>query len=328
MERLNLETFIQRAQKIHGYHYKYDKVNYTNLRDKIIIVCPLHGEFIQSPKHHIAGSGCPKCGALKISKHHTKTTTDFVERAKKIHGNIYDYSKTEYTGIFDKVIIICKIHGEFMKRPADHLRCNSKGCHHLSGCQQCYRERQSETVRVRMLKTKAKFVEQALLIHKNKYDYSKVEYRDSRVKVEIICRIHGSFWQTPGVHLIGCGCKKCTRYISSKCISWLASLNIPDDKEHREVIIKLNNRHFYADGFDPTTNTVYEFLGDYWHGNPIRFKPRAKNKVNKKTFGRLHKEWKEKEKLLQEAGYKVISIWESDWDKNKINSFDLDSEQS
>lgn len=92
---------------------------------------------------------------------------------------------------------------------------------------------------------------------------------------------------------------------------WLDSIEVP--LEYRQVQIKIANKWYLVDAYDPNTNTVYEFYGDYWHGNPKIYNPYKINKKTNKTFIKLYKDTLEKEKILKQAGYKVISIWESDW---------------
>lgn len=122
------------------------------------------------------------------------TTEEFIERARKIHGNKYDYSKVKYVNAKTEVCIICPIHGETWQTPDNHL--------HGKGCNICYSK---------IPLTKNEFIKKANLIHKNKYDYSKVEYTNYHSDVIIICPIHGEFTQQPANHLIGRGCKKCSR---------------------------------------------------------------------------------------------------------------------
>jgi hypothetical protein len=144
-------------------------------------------------------------------------------------------------------------------------------------------------------------------------DYSKVNYINGAFTVCLICPIHGEFHQNPKVHLRGTGvCPKCTKNISRGEIEWLDSLGIVK----RQVLINIGTRKFNLDGYDPETNTAYEYNGDYWHGNPKYYKSDDINTGNKKTFGELYKKTLEKERVLKEAGYNVISIWESDFVEN------------
>lgn len=120
------------------------------------------------------------------------TTEEFIRRAKNVHGDKYDYSKVEYTGCDTSVCIICPEHGEFMQRPADHLR--------GVGCAKCYGNVTSTT---------EEFVKKAREIHGDKYDYSKVLYKNNKTKVCIICPEHGEFLMKPNHHLGGHGCCEC-----------------------------------------------------------------------------------------------------------------------
>ena len=120
------------------------------------------------------------------------TTEEFIKRARKVHGDRYDYSKVVYVNASTKVCIICPEHGEFWQIPNSHLM--GHGCCECSGLGRI---------------TQENFQEKAKKVHGDKYDYSKVEYIDSKTKVCIICPEHGEFWQTPKDHLSKRGCPKC-----------------------------------------------------------------------------------------------------------------------
>jgi len=112
------------------------------------------------------------------------------------------------------------------------------------------------------------------------------------------------------IECTSCSNKRRTSYVANR---WLDSINIPSN--HREKVIKCYNRSFVVDGYDPANNTVYEFLGDYWHGNPHHhvFSSNKLNGHNGKTFKKLYQDWLTKKKLLEDCGYKVVFIWESDF---------------
>lgn len=120
-KKSNTNDFIEKANKIHNNRYDYSKVNYTRSDEKICIVCPEHGEFYQRPNNHLNGQGCPICSINSNSKKRKDTKNQFIEKAKKIHGDKYDYSKVEYNGSKQEVCIICKEHGEFWQKPSKHL---------------------------------------------------------------------------------------------------------------------------------------------------------------------------------------------------------------
>ena len=121
---MSTEDFIKKAIIRHGDKYDYSKTEYTSNKTKVCIICPEHGEFWQMPSEHLRGKGCKKCG---ISRSHTiMTTEEWVNKARKVHKDRYDYSKVIYTSAKTKVCIICPEHGEFWQTPNDHL-CG-KGC--------------------------------------------------------------------------------------------------------------------------------------------------------------------------------------------------------
>ena len=105
-------------------------------------------------------------------------------------------------------------------------------------------------------------------------------------------------------------CPKCNKGpVSGVSQLWLESIGVSE--RCREHYIK--DLGFRVDGFDPETNTVYEFLGDYWHGNPKKYPPKEINPTNKKSYGELYEETLKRLKCLEKAGFKVVSIWESDY---------------
>ena len=126
---MDATLFIEKAKKTHSDKYDYSLVNYKNSKNKIKIICPIHGEFEQAPNNHLGGNGCPKCKGLSITEKKTKTTEEFIIEANLIHNNRYDYSLSNYLNCKDYVNIICSEHGEFSQLADSHLR----GC----GCPKC-----------------------------------------------------------------------------------------------------------------------------------------------------------------------------------------------
>ena len=121
-KKLSIKKFIKRANQTHNFKYDYSKVKYKNVNNKIIIICPTHGEFLQIIYDHLTGKGCINC---RIEKS-ILTNQQFIDKANKIHKNKYDYSKTNYIRSNMKTIIICKKHGKFSQTPNSHLQ--GKGC--------------------------------------------------------------------------------------------------------------------------------------------------------------------------------------------------------
>ena len=126
--RKTRQSFIEESKKIHGEKYIYDLVIYVRNEDYVIIECKKHGYFLQTPKTHLKGRGCAKCGGEK----RRLTTEIFIEKASKIHGDRYDYSLSKYVKKRTPIIIMCKKHGFFSQNPSDHLA--------GSGCTQCSNE--------------------------------------------------------------------------------------------------------------------------------------------------------------------------------------------
>lgn len=124
--RTTLEEFITEAKKVHGNKYDYSKVVYINANTKVCIICPIHGEFWQRPADHLNGVGCKKCGDSRKGLYQIGNTEKFIEDARKVHGDKYDYSKVKYINNRSKVYIICPIHGEFKQMP--HLHLHGHGC--------------------------------------------------------------------------------------------------------------------------------------------------------------------------------------------------------
>ena len=124
------KIFIDKAKLVHGTTYDYSKVDYVNNKTKVTIICPIHKEFEQAPSNHLAGKKCKKCSNIISSDKQKITTKEFIEKAKSVHGNKYDYSKVNYVNKRTKVQILCKIHKEFEQLPSGHLQ--GKGCRFCS----------------------------------------------------------------------------------------------------------------------------------------------------------------------------------------------------
>ena len=248
------------------------------------------------PYKHLRGQGCIKCsGRIKSN------TIDFINKSNLIHNHKYDYSNVEYINSDSKVRIRCSIHGEFYQAPIKHLR--------NQGCRRCGRHLLGNRLR----KLQEDFIHQANIAHNNKYNYEQCHYIASDIKVNIICNTHGMFNQIANNHLAGNGCPKCASSISKLEIKWLDLLSIPI--EYRQKTIKINNKNYRVDAYDPINNTIYEFYGDFWHGNPVKYNSDTINLINKKTHGELYKATKDRENVFSFAGYNLITMWENNFNK-------------
>ena len=189
---MEFNEFIKKAKEVHGDKYDYSKTDSTFSKSKTIIKCPEHGEFEQTPYRHLRGQGCPKCGRIKANNKMRYNKNIFIEKARQVHGDKYDYSKVEYINSTTKVCIICPEHGEFWMYPPNHIN-QKQGCPKCSG---------------RLLDLEI-FIEKGRKKHGDKYDYSKVDFNTNKDKVTIICPEHGEFEQSVNDHLNGCGCQIC-----------------------------------------------------------------------------------------------------------------------
>ena len=191
------EEFIEKAKKVHGYKYDYSKVKYKKAKTDVCIICPEHGLFSQNPDNHLQGKGCDECGKISSSHKQRDALEDFIKKANEVHEYAYDYSNVDYQNAQTAVCIICPEHGLFSQTPNSHLRGSS--------CPVCANIVRGNKLR----KAQDLFILQATEVHGDKYDYSKVKYKDSKEDVIIICDVHKEFKQTPSGHLSGSGCLDC-----------------------------------------------------------------------------------------------------------------------
>lgn len=184
------KEFTNKAQQIHNNKYDYSEVKYHRCNIKVDIICNKHGIFKQTPNDHLTGYGCPTCGVKSRTEKQTLSKEEFIRRAIQKHGDRFDYSNTEYVGTNKHIKIICKKHGEFIQTPKQHLKGKTGGCLRCSG----------------LSKNTTCFIGEAKQIHGERYDYSLTKYQNAKSKVIITCKDHGTFNQTPNIHLSGSGC--------------------------------------------------------------------------------------------------------------------------
>ena len=209
--RKSISTFITEANIIHNSKYDYTLSKYINSESDITIICKIHGEFSQSTKAHLNGSGCPKC-----TGNNKTALSDLLKSFRLVHGFKYDYSLVEFSNMHKNIKIICSIHGIFKQTPNNHK--------HGQTCPKCNGK----------FKSTSDFIKEANLIHNNRYDYSNTNYIDTKNHIEIICNIHGTFKQKPNNHLCGNGCPKCK--ISKgelKILNYLKENNIEFKFQHK-----------------------------------------------------------------------------------------------
>ncbi len=247
-EKLTIIQVIEKAHLKHNINskpkYIYNIKDYKSIYDRIDILCPSHGIFNQSIIGHLSGNGCPKCGNEIVSKIRRLPQSITIKRFKEIHGDKYNYSKVNYSTTMNKVEIICPEHGSFFQKPNDHK--NGVGC---PECDLTKKLSKEETI-LHFKKT-----------HQDKYDYSLVDYTNTKEKVQIICPEHGSFFQKPNNHKQGQGCPQCK---SNKKEEFLTNLfkeyNINYIYNDRTIIAPLE-----IDIFIPDFKFGIEHNGLYFH---------------------------------------------------------------
>lgn len=306
------EAFIKKARAIHGDKYNYDEVEYVNCKTEVKIRCPKHGLFHQKPTQHISYKhGCKSCGHESMKEAIKSNKEEFIEKAVGVHGNKYDYGGAEYVNSVTPVIIRCLVnpqHGIFMQPPRNHISGD--------GCRKCGFERTAASNR----RSVEAFIMDSLVLHGDKCWYTKVQYKGIKYNVTLLCRQvpeHGAFEMTPASHLFGAGCPKCSHNGYSKIsMEWLKYLSQSMGAiQHAENggEYRIPETRYSVDGYSKETNTVFEFHGDYWHGNPKIYDPDDVNTSAGVTYGELYDKTMLKKSVLEEMGYNYVEIWESDW---------------
>lgn len=251
-QKLTNEIFIEKANEIHNNKYDYSLVKYSGSKATISIICPIHGEFEQTPNNHLNGKGCHQCGKISRVSKQRMTNTIFIEKANEIHNSKYDYSLVDYVTNKTKIKVICLEHGIFNIKPNCHLT--------GGGCPKC----------VGRGKTTEEYIYQCNNVHRGKYDYTKTIYLGVFNKTKIICPIHGEFEQTPNNHLSGAGCPICKEskgeleirnFLTKNKIKFINQYRFTDCRDKKPLPFD-----FYL----PDYNLCIEFQGEQ-HYRPINY---------------------------------------------------------
>ena len=263
--------FIQKAKYIHGEDYDYSKINYINIQTKIEIICnKCKKSFFQLPSNHLQGKGCPYCNNRQ------KTTEKFITEAIALYKDRYDYSEVKYKNKDTKVKIFCNTCKEyFWQTPHNHL--------HNHGCPYCKSKKTKEL----FAKSTTQFIKQATILHKNKYNYDQVEYKNSHQKIKIYCNTCKNYFeQSPCNHLNGAGCPHCNKIQNSKgetfIKEWLNRHNILYEAQKKFQDCK-DKRCLPFDFYLPDYNLCIEFQGKQ-HYDPRFFITMCKMSKTKGLF--------------------------------------------
>ena len=302
------KEIIDKFISIWGNTYDYSKVKYINCKTKVNILCNIHGQFTKFPLNHFK-YGCPKCKKPNEYNELLKKecSKNFIEKANIIHKYKYTYCKSIYITTKTKLIVTCKLHGDFQLTPASHLR--------GTGCIECY-----NMVRGFVnFKPFHKYLPIIQNIWRDTYDYSNVIWKGSDSYIIVLCTKHGEFKVIPSKHIRGQGCPKCSNQYSKISIQWLQYLTFKYNIfiQHAANIgeFSIPGTFLKADGYCKQTNTIYEFLGDFWHGNPEIYDLLDLNKKRKVTYLELYNNTIDKKEKIINLGYNYVQIWENNWNK-------------
>ena len=288
-KKMTTEEFIRKAREIHGDKYDYSNVEYTASDAKVRIICPEHGEFLQRAYVHLLGHGCPACSGCK-----RPSTEEFIQKAREIHGDKYDYSKVEYQGKDIKVCIICPIHGEFWQRPHNHITGRQ-------GCPDCGKKYAREWRK----NDYSSFISASKERFGDNYSFPHIddEYENSHSKLTIKCNKCGNeFIKIACDHLTSPfgGCRHCYHSKSKaedEIADFVLSL-VSDDSSVRLGDRELLNGH-ELDVLLPNQKLAIEFNGLYWHGD------KDKNYHLMKT------------EMCEKHGIRLIQIFEDEYTFSK-----------
>lgn len=275
------DYILNEFYKIHNTKYEYNLTeDFYKIKDKIEIVCSIHGKFQQVIGDHLIGKGCKKCGYNIVSEKLTNIPSEenyLKNKFIEIHNNKYDYSLITKWNRSSYGIIICQIHGKFQQTLSNHLA--------GKGCKKCA----DENVGIQKRITKEEFIKRSNIIHQNKYDYSLVDftkYNDISYKVNIICPTHGEFTKSVANHMNSAqGCRKCSCGGSSAEELRLLD-KFPGIFEHgNRSIITPQEIDLYSDKH----KLGIEVNGLYWHSNIDKnYHINKTNKCTEKDIQLLH----------------------------------------
>lgn len=297
------QEFIQKANKVHNNFFRYNKTKYVNARTKVIVTCPMHGDFEIKPNNHLQGQGCAKCYREKIEHEITlqlqkgKSTKrldshKITKYINQTYGNLYSTEFVEYTNNKTPIKLYChetdfngKEHGLFTISPS-HLLDGE-------GCPKCGK---NKTLTNEEFKAKANFV------HGNKYGYNNTEYRTTHGLVSITCPIHGEFMQSPANHLRGQGCPKCGILYSNaemEIYKYIVSL-IGEENVILHDKTLLNGKEL--DIYIPDYHLAIEYNGSLWHST--KYKEDKNYHLNKYL-------------LCKEQGIQLLQIFDDEYKNSK-----------
>ena len=290
-------AFVEKARMKFGDRFDYNMDEFIDCKNEITITCKKHGEFKDTPDHHLlrVDGGCIACYKQSMHDNFVKETEQFIEESKKIwRDNAFDYSDLNYINRHEHITLTCKKHGiKFEQTAYKHLKGHKQ-------CPECLRE---DNVERNLMKT-SEFIERSSKVHNNRYTYNNTDTkkRDENGKVTITCPIHGNYQQDPIDHIAGRGCPKCAGTISK-----------PEEEIKKHILALSPNENIIQgsykilgkkeiDLYFPDKKIAIEFDGIYWHTE---------------QFGRGKYYHLDKLNGCNKNGINLMHIFEDEWIEHK-----------
>lgn len=270
------ESFIADSNIKHNNKYSYLKTEYASVHIPVIITCPSHGDFKQTPKQHLKGDGCPECGTEK-----TRITPDeYYNRANVRHNYKFSYPNKDYKGMSYPITYICPAHGEMTQVANAHL---------LYGCRVCASDAR--------LKTQDEFIAQVKKCYGNLYGLEQTIYTNDKAYVSFTCKEHGLVQRIANDFIRGGGCPVCSASNAEKAIyMWLKEKGFIYKREY-----KIEGYKYRYDFYIPDLKVFIEFHG-YQHFSVI--KPWG----GEEFLERVKRSDKAKEALIKSINNDLITI--------------------
>lgn len=305
--RYTVEERLQSLINKFGNNYTFD-LDGCYSSSVVTSYCKQHDSYYKSTIGELlrAKTPCPVCSRINSSDKPKDSVNQFIEKANEVHKGVYDYSKVEYKASRSKVIIVCPVHGDFEQTPNSHIM----GC----GCPLCAIQANADYKR----KTSDVFIEKSKEVHKDKYDYSLVEYNNNTTKVKIICNEHGVFEQSPKDHIRGSGCPSCARTSSKPeldIVSYIRELCPTTELIQRYRPTWMNGKEL--DIYLPEFNLAIEYNGTSYHHSS---RGEHVDKYYKRTYKPKSYHY-DKWLLCKENDITLLSIYDFYWlleDKREI----------
>lgn len=291
------EYFKEKAEKVHGNKFNYSLVEYKHSHEKVKIKCPNGHIFDQRPMDHWRGIGCRFCG-YKIIENSVKYSKEEIQDKLKNKYPQFQFIIENYKNISSKIKAVCPQHG-IIEKKADLF---------LKGyiCEECKGTKKGKL-------NNDYFKRKSKEIHGNRYDYSLVDVKGAQIKIQIKCKKHGIFNQTPNAHMRGQGCPNCSLSKGElKIKEYLVKNNIKYFQEYSfiDCINPKTNCKLYFDFYLPEKNICIEYQGEFHYNSYERAKGNEGLEIRK---------YRDQIKRNFCLNSKIELIEIPYWDINKIN---------